>query len=187
MKRTCFSPVLVLVLLTLAACMPATTPVPPSDPSVVDEECVKPESDNSYYWSQQSCVYVSTTVYTVVVEVDDQIVNNTELNATGSAFVYAGYGSASYRMWQEGKGLLPVRVLSVIPALDWAGEGVSVILKTSDLKAMALPTGARVEFVCNLDTEVLSPVQNNQILTTDRQVYELDDCRMTTSSFSPPR
>ena len=50
---------------------------------------------------------------------------------------------------------------------------------------MGLPTGATTTFICNLDTEVLSPVENNQILTEDRITYESDDCRMASPIYLP--
>ena len=88
-------------------------------------------------------------------------------------------------MWQDGKGLLPVRILSITPSYAIVPAGTNIILKTSDLKAMALPTGATTTFICNLDTEVLSPVENNQILTEDRITYESDDCRMASPIYLP--
>ncbi len=176
---------LVLVLtLVLSAC--ASTPVPPSDPSVVKTECVAPESDSDYRWAMGACVNVSTTVYKVTVRVADDMESHTEIGASGSAFMYGGYGSASYRMWQEGKGLLPVEILDLDPSLESIPVGSLIVLKTSDLKAMAIPNDASAVFICNLDTEVLSPVQNVQVLTTDRLTYELDDCRMLTPVYSLP-
>lgn len=186
MKKIIF--IMAFIALTLAACspgVPGDTSVDPSSNAVAGEGYVFPESDNEYRWDFSSRVEVSTVVYTVTVIVDDAIVNHTEVNAQGSAFVFGGYGSANYRMWQEGKGLLPVKVVAIEPALEYVSVGSYIILKTSDLKAMSLPDGARTVFICNLDTEVLSPVQNGQVLTTNRKVYELDDCRMTTPVFTP--
>lgn len=177
--------ILVLLGLLVSACAPQAA-VAPDDPSVVKEEQVSPESDNKYSWSLNSYVDVSTTVYTVIVRVNDDIVNHTEVNGSGSAFMYGGYGSASMRIWQEGKGLLPVVVDSISPAVDYIPVGSMIILKTSDLKAMGLPNGATATFICNMDTEVLSPVQHSQVLTTDRLTKELDDCRMTTPVYIAP-
>lgn len=179
---------LLLAAFVLAGCYGGPeTPVPPSDSSVIRSGCVRPESDNQYTWNSNSCVEVSTTVYRVRVKVDDEIVSHSETNADGSMMVIGGLGAGSYRMWQEGKGLLPVRLLSIDPEADRISVGSNLILKTSDLKAMGLPTGSTAEFICNMDTEVLSPVQHNQVLTTNRLTYELDDCRMTLPTFRPDR
>lgn len=181
MKKYLFVLILIVTLL-ISACSPdeytGVAPVDPSDTSVVDTQYVKPESDNSYDWNRDARIEVSTTVYEVTVLINDEIVNHTEAGATGSGFAYGGIGSMSYRMWQDGKGLLPVTVIKIIPLLDSVPNGSYIILKTSDLKAMALPTGAQTTFICNLDTEVLSPVKDYQVLTTDRLTYELDACRM---------
>ena len=185
MKKLFSVLVIFIAMLLFVACTTVETPVAPSDPSVADSLCVKPESDNDYTWSSFSCVNVSTIVYKVTIEVDDEIINHTEVGASGSAFVFNGFGSASYRMWQEGKGLLPVKIVSIEPAIEDIPVGTNIVLKTSDLKAMSLPTGATTVFICNLDTEVLSPVRDNQVLTTDRQTYELDNCRMLSPVFVP--
>ena len=169
----------------LSACGPAATPVPPSDPSVEKTKCVYPESDNKYSWAYNACVTVSTITYKIIVTVADQIVSNTQLHGSGSGTTVNGVGSVSYRMWQDGKGLLPAEVVSLDPAIDGISAGTHIILKTTDLKAMALPAGATATFICNLDNEVLSPVQSGQVLTSDKQTYELDDCRMTSPAYKP--
>jgi hypothetical protein len=174
----------------LAACAPEAKPVDVNDPAVQSKLCVRPESDNAYSWSYNSCVDISTTVYALTVQVTDEAVNHTELNAEGSGSVVGTggmvVGSSSYRMWQDGKGLLPVTIIAINPAWDHVNVGDGIILKTSDLKAMGLPNGAIATFICNEDVEVLSPVQSNQVLTVDRLTYELDDCRMTKPSYTVP-
>lgn len=177
----------VLVLL-LAACAPvdSRTPVAPSDARVTPEECVRPESDNEYDWSYTSCVNVSTQVYTLKVEVNDEIFNFTRQEASGSAILINGIGVANYRQVQNGKGILPVILMEVDPHTDIIELGAPIILKTVDLKAVSLPNGARTSFICNLDTEVLSPVKDNQVLTEDRLTYEFDDCRMVSPEFDMP-
>lgn len=172
MKKNVLFLILVIVL---SACIP-TTPVSPTDPSVVSTVCTKPESDNQYSWDVSACVDVSTTVYKLKVQVADEVINHSELNASGGRYYF--------RLWQDGKGLLPVMVLSIDPPFEGVNPESYIILKTSDLKAMALPSGAITVFICNKDTEVLSPVQYGQVLTTDRQTYELDDCRMLSPNYT---
>lgn len=181
MKKTFLAFAILLAIFFLAACGETSqTPIPP------DTVLVDPESDNGNEWGiWSSDVPVSTLVYRVTVRVNDSIVNHTETSAEGGAFIFGGYGSANYRMWQEGKGLLPVELISLEPSLTYIPTGSRIILKTTDLKAMALPDGAITTFICNLDTEVLSPVDINQELTEDRYTHELDDCRMVTPVFTP--
>lgn len=186
MKRSLLFVSIVVLLVLLSACAAiSVTPVPPSDPSVASSKCVKPESDNQNSWNYSSCVDVSTTVFKLTIVVEDEITNHTEVGASGSAIYYYGVGTASYRLWQEGKGLLPVRVLSIEPSYEQVPAGSNIVLKTTDLKAMGLPTGATTIFICNLDTEVLSPVQSMQVLTEDRLTYEFDDCRMFLPTYIP--
>jgi hypothetical protein len=188
MKRLiCAILITMFLMASLSACAPTQEPVAPTDPTVKDSLCVAPETDNSNSWALGACVQVDTQVYKVTVTVNDEIVSNTQINASGSSYNFNGYGSGHFRMWQEGKGMLPVVVKSVSPAVPGMElNNATIILKTSDLKAMALPSGATTVFVCNLDTEVLSPVQNAQVLTTDRLTYELDDCRMVSPTYEVP-
>jgi len=186
-----FFVVFVLLLsVLLAACEGTVRPVNFDESGAPEVLCVKPESDNKYYWSSISCVEVNTRAYVVVVDVVDEITNHTEVNAEsyGYGTMYGGYGyaSSSMRMWQDGKGLLPVTIVTVNPPFHDLQVGDTIILKTTDLKAMAIPAGARATFVCNEDTEVVSPVKSNQTLTTDRITYELDDCRMLTPEYVLP-
>jgi len=184
MKKFRYLPLLLLLL--FAAC---STPVPPDDPSVNQVLMTNPESDNDFSWSMLAQVEVYTQAYTVSITVAEEMVSNKTLQGEGSVFGYGGYVSGSMRIWQEGKGLLPVRVNSISPLISLPGmdlTGKTIILKTSDLKAMGLPNGATTTLVCNLDTEVLSPVTSSQTLTTDRLTYELDACRMLTPAYTMP-
>lgn len=181
--------ILAMVAVLLAGCGAPQKPVENTAPNVTPIACVHPESDNSYSWSYNSCVDVSKQVYSITVQVADEIVNHTETNASGSGsgFVSGGVGfaSSSWRMWQDGKGILPTKVIAMSPEFQGVAVGDYILLKTSDLKAMALPNGAQAQFICNQDVEILSPVENGQVLTTDRLTYELDDCRMVSPEFVP--
>lgn len=164
---------LFVLVLVLAGC---GSGVLPSDYTNIDVVCTMAESDNGLSF-ERTCLETSTSVYTLAVEVLDLIVSH----QTTSAEAIAVNGFASYRQWQDGKGLLPVKVISISPEFPGLKPGDLVILKTVDLKAMALPGGVYTSFRCNQDLEVVSPNYNGQTLTKDRITYELDDCRM----FSP--
>lgn len=179
---------LILAGTVFAACAPE--PVASAQTEATSKtgfECEWPVTDNNHSWSFAVCIPVDPTVYIVEVEVVDEIRNNTELNASGGGFVFGGYGSFGMRMWQDGKGLLPVRIVNLSPAFRDIVPGDHIILKTLDLKAMALPPGALVKFVCNSDTEILSPPGDpNQITPSEeRYTYELDECRMVTPEYLP--
>lgn len=168
--------IVVLLFIVLVGC----APIKPVDPSLATPAvCVRPETDNSQMWALGACVDVSTTVYTVVVRVDSQIVNHSEMNVAGSTY----NGTGSFRMWQDGKGILPVILVSINPPFPELEPSDRILIKTSDLKAMALPEGAQTTFICNEDIEVLSPNTTGQVLTTDRLTRELDDCRMLLPSY----
>ena len=187
MKKNLVIIVLVMMVFAMTALACAQEkPVANTDVSVTPVTCVYPESDNDKGWSSKSCVDINTQVYSITVKVMDEMVNHTETNASGSAFAYGGgYASASWRMWQDGKGILPVVIMEISPEFHGILAGDYILLKTSDLKAMALPNGSTTKFICNQDVEVLSPVENLQVLTSDRLTYELDNCRMTSPKFVP--
>lgn len=182
--------VLVFLVILLATCSGCgSNPVAPGDPSVNQVLKTNPESDNDFSWSAQVEVEVFTQAYTVNITVAENVVSNTTIQGSGNIFGYGGFVSGNMRIWQEGKGLLPVRVNSIAPEINLPGmdlSGKTIVIKTSDLKAMGLPNGATTTIICNLDTEVLSPVTNGQKLTTDRLTYELDACRMTTPAYTLP-
>lgn len=172
-----------LALAVIASFLLSSCVAQPVDPSAVptDKQTLQtyPESDNTHSWAVGSRVDVDTTVYKVRVRSLGDMVSRVETNARGSSY----NGTGSFSMWQDGKGHLPVEVLSLKPAVAGTAAGDTIILKTSDSKPMALPTGAEFEVICNLDTEVLSPVMSGQVLTTEHLTYELDNCRMTTMKF----
>lgn len=184
--RKNFTILVLVVVMVLVGCAPPVeaTPVAPSDESVSDTGMVYPESDNDYRWASDSRVEVETAVYVIKVMVKEELTNHTEVSGSGSAFAYGGFASASMRIWQDGKGLLPVEVLSLDPVVEFIETGMTLVLKTSDLKAMGLPNGAVTTFICNMDTEVLSPVEYNQTLTTAHLTKELDNCRMLYPTYS---
>ena|SRR5688572_7068277 len=177
-----FLSIIVLIGAMLSACAPVT-PVPPSEANNDAATCIAPGSDNGLAWDSSACVYVDTNVYVVKVQVIGDMSNNQTENGSISGMSVNGTGGVSGRIWTEGKGILPVQVISIDPVFEGINPEDMIILKTTDLKALGLPVGAYVTFLCNRDPEVLSPVYNFQTMTTDRVTYELDDCRMASPEF----
>ena len=72
-----------------------------------------------------------------------------------------------------------MHVNSVTPSLDYVKPGADIVLKTTDLKIMAIDAGYSFEVKCRNDYEPVASLQDNE-LTTDRyDTHELDYCRMT--------
>ena len=177
-----FLSIIVLIGALLSACAPVT-PVAPSEANNDQETCVYPVPDNNNRWREGACVYVDTNVYTLKVQVVGDMASNQTQNGSISGVSINGTGGVSGRIWTEGKGILPVRVVSIDPAFEGVTPEDTIVLKTTDLKAVGLPVGAYATFLCNRDPEVLSPVYDLQTMTTDRVTYELDDCRMASPEF----
>ncbi len=88
------------------------------------------------------------------------------------------YGYGNSRLWQDGKGLVSVHVNSINPSLDYVKPGTDIVLKTTDLKIMAISEGYSFEVRCRNDYEPVAALQNNEITTDRYDTYELDYCRM---------
>lgn len=185
-----------LVVGILAACDTgkAAPPPPPSVEAPINEKyfCTFPESDNGKSWKSGTQVCYDTAVYTLAVKVLGDISNNQTVQGYSSGSMYGGYGYSSSRMWTEGKGVLPVQIISMNPVADaswgeWLDTSKPYILKTSDLGFMAVPSGGTVTVICNHDVEALSPVFTGQTFTQDRLSHELDNCRLKTKNFDPAR
>ncbi len=105
--------------------------------------------------------------------------SNKNLSAEGVARNYNGiYGYANSRLWQDGKGLVSVHVNSISPSLNYIKPGMDIVLKTSDLKVMAIDSGYSFTVKCRNDYEPVASLQNNEIVTESYETYELDYCRM---------
>ena len=89
------------------------------------------------------------------------------------------YGFGNTRLWQDGKGLVSVHVNSISPALDYLKPGTDIVLKTTDLKIMAIDPGYTFEVKCRSDYEPVASLQDNEYTTERYDTYELDYCRMT--------
>jgi hypothetical protein len=174
---------MLVLLLWVVSCVPEKEPVERASAGVEGEVLVSPETDNEHGWSVGSKVRVSTETYTLEVKMIDSMASHSETEASGSVYGWGSGGYGSYRMEQNGKGIMPVEVKSVSPDFHNVEVGDLIIIKVTDLKAMAIPTGAVFTVVCNEDVEVVSPNVSGQVLTTDRLTYELDDCRLKSPEF----
>ena len=184
---------LVILGILLSACAPtvsASAPPPPANVAPEGEKyyCTTPETDNGKTWFNANICY-DTQVYHLTVRIIGDLNSNQTTNGSISGSSYNGYGSVSGRIWTEGKGILPVQIISMSPVADqswgnWIDLSLPYILKTSDLGIMGVPVNATVEVVCNHDVEALSPVFNGQTFTKDRVTHELDNCRLVTKNYT---
>jgi hypothetical protein len=160
---------LLIVMLWLTACAPAADPHASVNTAA--------QAGGNYY--------ADPNVYTLQVLVGGESQGHTELRGQGSAFSYGGIGSGSFALWQEGKGLLPVKILSMEPQSTIVHVGDLVIIKTEDLKLARVEPGWVVEIKCRMDYEPLANLNvTNEVTSAETtQTWELDVCRMVTPRF----
>lgn len=174
------------VMLFISAC----SPQPAVDPSSVSSEekvgCTAPDApENGNSWVYGACSTIDTQVYEVTIILRD-MENHEENLGRVSGSAYGGYAHVSGRFWEEGKGIVTGDYVNIYPPVDWIDPSMPIIVKTTDLKVMGVPDGAEVVLLCNRDVEVVPPVKDSQILTTDRETNEFDDCRMKTPQYNVP-
>ena len=123
---------------------------------------------------------IDSNIYVLNVTMLDEPESNKNIGGEGVSRQYSDiYGFGNSRLWQDGKGLVSVRVNSVSPSLDYIKPGMDVVLKTTDLKIMAIDTGYTFEVRCRNDYEPVAALQDNEITNERYDTYELDYCRMT--------
>lgn len=121
-----------------------------------------------------------SNVYVLNVTMLGDPVSNKNIGGEGVARNYDGiYGYGNTRLWQDGKGLVSVHVNSISPSLSYIKPGMDIVLKTSDLKVMAIDSGYSFTVKCRNDYEPVASLQNNEIVTDSYDTYELDYCRMS--------
>lgn len=128
---------------------------------------------------------IDSNIYVLNVTMLEPPVSNKNIGGEGVARQFSDiYGFGNSRLWQDGKGLVSVHVNTVNPSLDYIKPGMDIVLKTTDLKIMAIESGYSFEVKCRNDYEPVASLQDNE-LTTDRyETYELDYCRMTNPQIS---
>ena len=78
-----------------------------------------------------------------------------------------------------GKGFVRIHVEDSTPDTPLAPDGSVVILKTTDLKAIALLPGDYVEFICRAQFEAVAAVDNQERFDKELAgTWEIDYCRL---------
>lgn len=123
---------------------------------------------------------IDSNIYILNVTMLGDPISNKNIGGEGVSRQYSDiYGFGNSRIWQDGKGMISVHVNSVSPALDYIKPGVDIVLKTTDLKIMAIDPGYTFEIKCRSDYEPVASLQDNELTTERYDTYELDYCRMT--------
>ena len=123
---------------------------------------------------------IDSNIYILNVTMLGTPVSNKNTEGQSVARQYSDlYGFGDARLWQDGKGLVSVHVNSISPSLDYIKPGTDIILKTTDLKIMAINEGYSFEVRCRNDYEPVAALQNNEVTNDRYDTYELDYCRMT--------
>ncbi len=123
---------------------------------------------------------IDSNIYVLSVTMLGTPVSNKNTEGQSVARQYSDlYGFGNARLWQDGKGLVSVHVNSISPALDYVKPNTDIILKTTDLKIMAVEEGYSFEVRCRNDYEPVASLQDNEITNERYDTYELDYCRMT--------
>lgn len=124
--------------------------------------------------------HIDSNIYVLNVTMLGDPVSNKNIGGEGVSRQYSDiYGFGNSRLWQDGKGMISVHVNSVTPSLDYLKAGMDIVLKTTDLKIMAIDPGYSFEVRCRSDYEPVASLQDNEIVNDRYDTYELDYCRMT--------
>lgn len=123
---------------------------------------------------------IDSNIYILNVTMMGEARSNKNLGGEGESRQYSDiYGYGNSRIWQDGKGLISVHVNSITPSLDYIKPGTDIVLKTTDLKIMAIDPGYSFEVRCRNEYEPVASLQNNEITSERYDTYELDYCRMS--------
>ncbi len=141
--------------------------------------CTTRTSDSGF--SQKSLgKKIDSNIYILNVTMLGDPISNKNIGGEGVSRQYSDiYGFGNSRLWQDGKGLVSVHVNSITPALDYIKPDMDIVLKTTDLKIMAIDAGYSFEVKCRSDYEPVASLQNNEYTTERYDTYELDYCRMS--------
>lgn len=123
---------------------------------------------------------IDSNIYVLNVTMLGEPVSNQTMGAEGVQRQYKDiYGYGNTRLWQDGKGMVSVHVNSVSPNLDYVKAGMDIVLKTTDLKIMAIEEGYAFDVKCRNDYEPVASLQDNEVTTERYDTWELDYCRMS--------
>lgn len=122
---------------------------------------------------------IDNKIYTLNVTMLGDPSSNTETRGEAVQRQYSDiYGYGNMRLWQDGKGLVLVHVNSISPSLKYVQVGTDIVLKTTDLKVMAITEGYQFTVKCRSDYEPIASLRDNELIGSDYDTYELDFCRM---------
>ena len=128
---------------------------------------------------------VDSNIYKLNVTMLGEPISNRVIGGEGVSRQYKDiYGFGNTRLWQDGKGLVSVHVNSISPNLDYIKPGMDIVLKTTDLKVMAIDPGYTFEVRCRNDYEPVASLQDNEVTNSEYDTYELDYCRMSTPGIT---
>lgn len=123
---------------------------------------------------------IDNNIYVLNVTMLGTMVSSRNITAQGTGRQYSDiYGYENLRLWQDGKGMVEVRINSITPSLSYIKPESTIVLKTTDLKIMAISPGYSFEVKCRNDYEPVAALQNNEMISSRHDTYELDYCRMT--------
>lgn len=118
---------------------------------------------------------VDGNIYHLKVETYGETVSHIK-GASGNAVNLGPFMSGNVVL--DGKGMIPVRVIDMNERFPGVEIGDTIIIKTVDLKVIALPSGSTVDIVCVGDIEIVG--FGDESVST----VELDECRMMTPVFT---
>ena len=128
---------------------------------------------------------IDSNIYVLNVTMLGDPVSNKNIGGEGVARQYSDiYGFENTRLWQDGKGMISVHVNSISPSLDYLKPDTDIVLKTTDLKIMAIDPGYTFEVKCRNEYEPVASLQDNELTSERYDTYELDFCRMTNPQIS---
>lgn len=123
---------------------------------------------------------VDSNIYILNVTMLGEPESNKNIGGEGVSRQYSDvYGYGNSRLWQDGKGMVSVHVNSISPSLNYVKPNTDIVLKTTDLKIMAIDPGYSFEVKCRNDYEPVAALQDNELSSERYDTYELDYCRMS--------
>lgn len=152
-----------------------------------------PESDSQFTYKTGSTIPVDYAVYTIagtiVADVTDRATGQEPGRITGSSMTAGSFSSMSGTYFPgdvQGKGFVRLQVESATPDTELAAPGDITLLKTTDLKAVALLPGDYVTFVCRAQYEAVAAVISGEDFDQGAAgTWELDYCRLKSPVISP--
>lgn len=149
---------------------------------------VAPTSDSDFSYAAGSSIPIDNNFYTVagtvVADVADRTTGQEKGHITGSA-IGAGNFTSMQGTYFPGDVFVRLSVELVNPSTELAPQGNVVLLKTTDLKAVALLPGDYVTFVCRAQYEAVAATNNAEAFDADKAgTWELDYCRLNSPVIS---